>query len=259
MSKVRQMSQLLQQAVDQGNTDRVAQLTEQKLRRSPNDGRLHEEMGLAFCQVKQFSRAQELLELAQLMVPLKPEAELALAECHMASDSSDLAIGLLENVGTRKSVSTHVLLHAAAVLERLGRFNTAWQTCRRAVRESPDDAQTWFALSFYMRRLRFPFSKIEAVCQRAIDLAPDNVVFRISLATALSRLGREQNAYAVIRRFGAKELEQICCSSGIESIRLLFESADDWRGVCLCNEQLVLRSLNRNSDCCGGAGSGADT
>ncbi|NQV27260.1 MAG: tetratricopeptide repeat protein [Rhodopirellula sp.] len=245
------MLQLLRQAVKQGDVDRVTRLAQQKLNRAPDDGRLHEEIGLVFRQINQLSRAQELLELAQLMVPLRPEAELALAECYLDSNSPDLAVGLLENVGTRKSVATRTLLRVAAALERLGQFRSAWQVCRRAVAESPDEAQAWFDLSFYMGRLRFPFSKIESVARRAIDLAPDNVAFRVSLASVLSRLDRQADAHQLIRNLGVAELKQICCSSCIESLRSLFESAGDWRGVCLCNEQLVLRSLEGDSKCCG--------
>lgn len=250
MSDIGEVSQLLQKAVDRGDIDRVAQLAEQRLRHSPHDGRLHEEIGLAFHQIQNLERAQELLELAQMMVPLKPEAELALADCHVEFDKPDLALGLLENAGRREQVPTQILLRVAALLNQLGRRREAWLTCRQAVRQSPDEGQAWFDLSKYMGRVGFPFSKIELVVQRAIDLEPDNVVFRISLAAALSRQGRQQHAYAVIHRFGTSELEQICCKGCLESLRSLFEQANDWRGVCLCNEQLVLRSLDGNSECC---------
>lgn len=250
-SDVEQISQLLQQAVDRGDADRVTRLAEQRLRLSPHDGRVHEEIGLAFHEIDKLAKAQELFELAQLMVPLQPETEVALAECYIGCDKPDLAIGLLENVGQREQVATRTLLRAAARMNELGNCREAWLTCRRAVRQSPDEGQAWFDLSVYMGRVGFPFSQIERVVQRAIDLESDNVVFRISLAVALARRGRENHAYAVIRRFGASELEQICCSSCLESLRTLFEQANDWRGVCLCNEQLVQRSISGTSDCCG--------
>lgn len=251
MADAGQISQLLQQAVDRGDADRVTRLAERRLRLSPHDGRVHEETGLAFHEINKPARAQELLELAQLMVPLNPEAELTLAECYIRRQKPDLAVGLLENVGQREQVATRTLLRTAARMNGLGNCRAAWLICRRAVRQSPDDGQAWFDLSVYMGRVGFPFSQIERVVQRAIDLEPDNVAFRISLAVALARQGRENHAYAVVRRFGVSELEQICCSSCLESLRTLFEQANDWRGVCLCNEQLVQRSISGTSDCCG--------
>lgn len=250
MREIGQISQLFQNAVNCGDAGRIAQLADQRLRVSPHDGRLHEEIGLVFHRIEQLVRAQQLLEHAQVMVPLQPEAELALAECYMSFDKPELAIGLLDNVGQRSRVATGTLLRAASLLHQLGRRREAWLTCRQAVRQSPDEGQAWFDLSVYMGRVGFPFSKVERVVQRAIDLEPDNVVFRTSLAAALARLGREENAYAVVRRFGVRELQQICCTSCLETIRALFEQANDWRGVCLCNEQLVQRSISGRNDCC---------
>ena len=101
-----------------------------------------------------------------------------------------------------------------------------------------------------MGRLGFPFSKVERVIQQAIDLEPDNVVFRVSLAAGLLKLGREPHAYALVRRFGEKELRQICCSNCLENLRALYEQADDWQCVSLCNEQIVQRNITEARGCC---------
>jgi predicted Zn-dependent protease len=231
-------------------TDSPARMADRLLQSGSEDGHAYVRVGLELSDAGDLTRCRALLEMAQIFVPLSVLAELALSECYVESNDVDLAIGLLENVARRESAETRTLLRVASCFKEVGCDRDAWITCRRAVRESPDEAQAWFDLSTYMGRVGFPFSKIELVVQRAIDLEPNNVVFRISLASALSRLGREENAYAVIRRFGANELEQICCSSCIESLRLLFERADDWRGVCLCNEQLVQRINSGTSECC---------
>ncbi|MGZ0171607.1 MAG: tetratricopeptide repeat protein [Planctomycetales bacterium] len=216
------------------------------------DGRAYEQTGLALSDDGDLIGCRLMLETAQVFVPLSAAAELALGECYVeANDAVDLAAGLLENVARREPAETGTLLRVASCFRKLGRDRDAWLTCRRAVRESPDEAQAWFDLSTYMGRVGFPFSKVEVVVQRAIDLEPNNVVFRISLAAALSKLGREHHAYAVIRRFDTNELKQICCSNCLESLRLLFEGADDWRGVRICNEQLVQRSISGTSECCG--------
>ena len=230
--------------------NKAAQMADRLIQTDSEDGRAYEETGLALSNLHDLPRCRDILEIAQMLVPLSAAAELALAECYVESNDADLAIGLLENVARRETTEPETLLRTASYFRKLGRDRDAWQTCRRAVRKSPDDAQAWFDLGTYMGRVGFPFSKIEQVVQRAIDLEPNNVVFRISLATALSRLGRKENAYALIRRFSAKELEQICCSSCLKSLRLLFEHADDWRRVCLCNEQLVQRSISGMPERC---------
>jgi tetratricopeptide (TPR) repeat protein len=229
----------------------AARTADRLVQTGSEDGRAYEEAGVELSGDGDLSRCRQMLETAQLFVPLSAAAELALGECYVEAKDVDLAAGLLENVARRVSTESGSLLRIASCFRKLGRDRDAWLTCRRAVHESPDDAQAWFELSTYMGRVGFPFAKVELAVQRAIDLEPNNVVFRISLAAALSKLGREQHAYAVIRRFGTNELEQICCSSCLESLRLLFERADDWRGVCLCNEQLVERSIADSSECCG--------
>jgi Flp pilus assembly protein TadD len=229
----------------------VAQIADFLIQSDSEDGRALESSGLALNEAGDLSRCRVVLEMAQMLVPLSASAELALAECYVVTKDADLAVGLLNHVARSASANSPTLLRAASLFKELGSFREAWLACREAVRKSPDDAQAWFDLSASMGRVGFPFSKIELVVQKAIDLEPDNVVFRISLAAALAKLGREQHAYAVVRRFGAKELEQICCSSCLKNLRTLYEQADDWRGVCLCNEQLVQRSITDASDCCG--------
>lgn len=232
------------------NIDTAAQVADYLIKSDSNDGHTLRRVGLALHTAGDLPRCQTLLEMAQLLVPLNVSAELALAECYVATKDADLAVGLLENVARSESADTPTLLRAASLFKELGSFRNAWLACREAVRKSPDDAQAWFDLSVSMGRVGFPFSKIELVAQKAIDLEPDNVVFRVSLAAALSRLGREPHAYALVQRFGEKELRQICCSSCLECLRSLYKLVGDWRGVCLCNEQLVQQSVTEANDCC---------
>ena len=239
-----------QQKLNVAAENNAAQMADRLIQTDSEDGRAYEKTGLALSNLRDLPRCRDILEVAQMLVPLSAAAEQALSECYVESNDPDLAIGLLENVARRETTESETLLRTASSFRKLGRNRDAWQTCRRAVRQSPDDAQAWFDLSIYMGRVGFPFSKIEQVVQRAIDLEPNNVVFRISLATALFSLGRKDNAYALIRRFGAKELEQICCSGCLERLRLLFEHADDWRGVCLCNEQLIQRIISGMPERC---------
>ena len=233
------------------DTKTMTQIANSLIQSDSEDGYALQTVGLALNDAGDLPRCQTVLEMAQLLVPLNASAELALAECYVATKDADLAVGLLDHVARSKSVDSPTLLRAASLFKELGSFREAWLACREAVRKSPDDAQSWFDLSVYMGRVGFPFPKIELVVQKAIDLEPNNVVFRISLAAALSKMGRKQNAYAVVRRFGTKEYEQICCSRCLKSVRALCQQANDWRGVCLCNEQLVQRSIAEASDCCG--------
>jgi Flp pilus assembly protein TadD len=229
-----------------GNRAGAVKAARQALSSDPNNGTLVEQIGLALFEMGESELARTALESAQLLTPLSAGSELALAECFARTDKAELAIALLGNAGIRPESSCRIRLRCAALLDKLGHHRSAWCIGRRAVNEHPDEAQAWFDLSFYMGRLGFPLHQIEATARRAIFLAPDNVSYRLSLASVLARRGRAEDAHQLVSRFGPEELEQVCCADCLENLKEVFEAASDWRGAVLVSEHLVLRSLDQS-------------
>jgi tetratricopeptide (TPR) repeat protein len=229
--------------VDSGDLIGALKLADTITARATSDGDTLHKIG-------ESDRARSLLESAQLMVPLAVESELTLAEIYVAENENDLAVTLLSNLGIRPDSTCEVRLRAARLLDQTGYVRSAWCVARKAVNESPDEAQAWFDLSVYMRGLRFPFHQFEAAARRAIFLAPDDVNFRVSLASVLALCGRDADAYQLVRSFGPREFQQVCCASCLESLKEIFESSGDWRGSCLASEQLLVHTLDAGgSDC----------
>jgi len=215
---------------------------------APFDGTLHCRIGEILEQQGDFETAQFALESALLLIPLSAASEVSLARCYIERDHGELAISILENVSRREGVGCDSLLKAAELFDRLDENRLAWSTARRAVQESPEDAKAWFHLSFYMGRLAIPFPHVEAAARRAIDLAPDNTEYRISLAAALSQFDRYSDAMHLVRHLIDGDLRDICCASCLRNLRSVFEMAEYWDGVVVCSDELARRNIETNAN-----------
>ena len=253
--RIRKLCHRVQELATTERAILAQQVVDEALHRDPADGHLHQELGLTLHGIGELDRARDVLEAAQVLIPLKPEAELVLAEAHVKADEKDLAFSLLQNLGRRRDSSPGVLLRAASLMEKIGECRHAWAVCRRAIDDHPDDASAWFQLSYYMARLQFPFNQVEAVGRRAIRLEPDVVEYRTSLAELLRRFGRPQDGYDLVAHFELDQIDRVCCASCLERLRVLYESASDWRRVCLCSERLRQLNLSSDAGCCGDPGS----
>ena len=225
-----------------------AQKCRELLAESPFDGDLHQEIGQALTAGREFELAQQALESAQMLVPLAVESQIDLAHCYIENGKQELAIGLLEPIKEQQELSTAALLKAAEMLDRVNDYPGAWQLSRRAVVAAPEDAKAWFHLSFYMGRLKAPFSQVEAAARRAINLAPDNAEFRISLAAALCHFQRYSDAMQLVGQLINSDLTKVCCSSCLQNLRNVFETASCWDGVVACSEELTRRTVQSNPD-----------
>lgn len=227
----------IQAAKATSHVDHAANRLERKLAEHPDDGGLHQAVGLAFADLCLFRRARRVLETAQLLTPFSAEAEVALAECYITAGDGKYAVTLLRNAGVRSDSPCALRLRAAERLGQLGGYRLGWMICRKAVQDFPDEAQAWFDLSYFMGRVGSPFPQIESTAMRAIDLAPDVVCYRTSLASALFQLDRAADAYRLVRQFEPEQIDEVACDCCLERLGLIFESADDWQRARLCLER----------------------
>lgn len=251
MSLLKEQSlQKIRSLVDSGDLTGALELADNVAFWADSNGEILQKTAVILHEIGESDRARSLLETAQLMVPLSSKSELTLAETYVADGETDLALTLLSNVGIRPDSTCGMRLRAARLLDQTGHVRSAWCVARRTVNENLDEAQAWFDLSVYMRGLRFPFHQFEAAARRAINLAPDDVNFRVSLASVLARCGRDADAHQLVRSFGPREFQQVCCATCLENLKEVFEAVGDWRGSCLASEQLLAHSLEGNaSDC----------
>ena len=227
----------IQAATATGHSVHAAIRLERKLAENSDDGALHQAVGLAFADLALLRRARPVLETAQVLTPLCAEAELALADCYITAGDEKHAVMLLKNAGLRSDSPCGLRLRAAERIGRIGGQRLGWMICRKAVQDFPDEPQAWFGLSYFLGRVGSPFPQIESAAMQAIDLAPDVVCYRTSLASALFQLDRAADAYRLVRHFEPAQINEVACDCCVERLRLIFESTDDWQRARLCLER----------------------
>jgi hypothetical protein len=70
----------------------MTQIANSLIQSDSEDGYALQTVGLALNDAGDLPRCQTVLEMAQLLVPLNASAELALAECYVATKDADLAV-----------------------------------------------------------------------------------------------------------------------------------------------------------------------
>lgn len=238
----------IQTAKPSGDVVSAALRLERKLAENSVDGVMHQAVGLAFTDLGLFRRARPVLETAQALTPLCAEAEVALADCCIAMGDGKHAVVLLKNAGLRSDSPCALRLRAAERIGRIGGQRLGWMICRKAVQDFPDEPQAWFDLSYFLGRVGSPFPQIESAAMRAIDLAPDVVCYRTSLASALFQLDRAADAYRLVRHFESAQINGVACDCCVERLGLIFESADDWRRTRLCLERRTALQQSRTRE-----------
>lgn len=227
---------------DYGMLREALSLAEGGLRDQPDDGRLWEVVGLIQYVRGEFKTACRAIETASLLVPLSPRAECTLAETYLHDGQGELARLIYQHLGELPNVPVHLLSQIASGLGRLGEVHLALQVCRGAARRQPDCDAPLFAMAYYMGRLRYPLEVILPVLDRAISLAPERILYRVSKAMLLERNGQSAEAYAAVRTLDVGDLQALRCGRCLARLCNLYLEAGDDRGAEACREAIAQMS-----------------
>lgn len=202
-----------------------------------HDGRAWEVRGLALRDLGEPLRAADALERASLLVPVCPEARIALAHCYGTLRRRTLARELYIELVASTDPTVALLLEIAAGLEALDEPKLAMEVCRRAGWRDPEAAQVHYDMGFYAVRCGYPPQIVEALARRAVELEPGNVHYRLGLASLLTRLNRPAEAHRVVRSLSPQQIGEVTCKCCLERIGELFEQAGDAERAALCRQR----------------------
>jgi tetratricopeptide (TPR) repeat protein len=233
---------------DHGMLREALRVAEGGLRQQPDDGRLWETVGLIQHARGEFKTACRAIETASLLVPLGPRAECVLAETYLHLGQGELARLIYQHLAELPKVPTHLLSQIASGLGRLGEVHAALQVCRDAARRQPDRDAPMFAMAYYMGRLRYPLEVILPVLDRAISLAPECILYRVSKAMLLERNGQPAEAFAAVRTVNVNDLCSLRCGRCLARLCNLYtEAGDDERAEACRTAMAEMRSTNEAS------------
>jgi tetratricopeptide (TPR) repeat protein len=224
---------------DHGMLREALRVAEDGLQGQPDDGRLWEMVGLIQHARGEFQTACRAIETASLLVSLNPRSECALAETYLHQGQGELARQLYQHLAEQPKVPTNLLSQIASGLGRLKEVHLALQVCREAARRQPECDAPLFAMAYYMGRLRYPLEVILPVLDRAISLAPECVLYRVSKAMLLERANRPDEAFAAVRVLKLDDLAALRCGRCLARLRDLFSRAGDKQRFEACQKAMA--------------------
>lgn len=237
-------------AYQRGDLDVAIRMAKDCLRRNRYDGRAWELLGLIQYSRGRIKIAVSALERASLIVPLRPAARVCLGHGYGRIGRINLSRDLLLELIDDETMPVPLLLQVASGLDAISQPNLAMNACRAAIRRDPDLAQPYYDLGYYAARCGLPVRVTDSLARKAISLAPENVCFRVGLASLLVKQDRCREAYRLVESFSNEQIERIPCACCLRRIVDLYESARDYRRVVVAQQQLLHLELQNTSTEC---------
>lgn len=207
-------------------------LAEKGLRRHPDDGELWQLLGIIAWQIKDFDEARNALETATCLTPLAAISQIALADVYSRDGFPESARAIYMHLADSNPCPVSLLAQVAQGLGRLRAFAYAFAVCQRIIGMRPGHHAAHFGAAYYLGCLGRPVGEYLSYLETALELSPDTTSYRVSLAGAYVRLGRNLEAATVA---GSVDPDTVCCRNARNCIAHAFESigneqrAADWR------------------------------
>lgn len=193
--------------------------------------------------------ARAALETACLLIPLSAEGRFALADSYQRTGCEELGRSMLCDLCVADDVPASLLPKLAAAMGQLGDFERAANVCRRAALAQPGDDRPLYGLAYYLRKLGRPSACILRVMRSALELKPDCLAYRVSVAMLTAEVDGVAAAYAVVKSLSGEDLGRIRCASCVGRLQDLFVQAGDRAGSRRCADRLaVLTGESRNQN-----------
>ena len=212
---------------NRGSYVEAADLAKMGVEVAPEDARLWEFLGIACHALRNFPKATAALEMASLLAPLAPAAEVALAGCYFVAKKHDLARSMYLHLATRPNVPDSLLRLIAGGLGRLGEAIWALDVHRRWAVAHPHDENALYAVTHYMGLVGYPAELILPITDRTFRLAPSRIRNRVALALVHQQVGNYDQAYELVTAVDTQQLVRGCCPPKLYRLSNLFALRGD--------------------------------
>lgn len=150
-----------------------------------------------------------------------------LAEAYARTGCPNLAADVRERLLGADDQARIVYAALYSECKRIGEYDSALRTCRRAVEADAEDHAAYFAMAHTMATLKYSAAYIASVLENAIGIDPSNSVYRISAAIQLVSCSRLSAAYQHLRSAPVDRLRTLTCRCSIEKLVALSLWAND--------------------------------
>ena len=212
------------------------------LGQDPDSAAAWRTLGLACVGARDFDDAVDALENASLRRPLDNAACIELAIAYGRLNRTSLSRDLLMSSATSGRLTVNEMLRVAGGLESLNEPMLAMQACREARKIEPNNAEVYYRMGHYVQLCGHPCSLGESLIRHAVSLEPNNIHYRIGLASLLTALGRKCEAYSVVDPMIPSKLDDVTCECCLKRLANLCFDCDDQQGARQCAERLTERS-----------------
>lgn len=204
-----------------------------------NDGRGWELLGLAYRELKQPMKTADAIERASLTHVIQPLASLCLAEAYGLLGRRQLARQLYLMVAEGQRQAPETLLLVATGLDAIDQVRLALDVCQMAQAIEPCSGQAAYDRGYYAFRCGLSRPVVESCARRAVELEPDNTVFRVGLASLLMRYGDWDRASSLVADFTPLQIGEIACLCCVERVAELYRFAQDARRWEWCQARIA--------------------
>jgi tetratricopeptide (TPR) repeat protein len=211
---------------------------EYALAREPDDVSAWLLLAKSLIQLNDIIGGVDAFENAALLSPLSRQSQIELAIAYGQLGRKLLSRDLLMIVATSDAVGASELLQIATGLEAIDEPKLAMEACRQAGLLAPENAEVHYQMSYCAALCGYPTSVTEALIRQAIDLEPQNIHYRIGLASLLTRLGRKHEAITVVGNLIPGKLDEITCLCCLKRFANLFFDCDDFGRAKACAMRL---------------------
>lgn len=210
-----------------GQYDAADDLVSHLLQTNPDDGKMQELHGIIRNAQGNLDGAIASLEYASLFIPLSLAGQCVLAQCYLAIGQIELANEIFRFLISQSRLTPSLLPLIAAGFTGLGNHQLALEACRRAAECEIDNGEPFFGIAHHMERLDYPLEMVVTELQKAIEIEPHRIRYRIKLISIRQRMGHHTEVQAIAAQIGLDQILALRCANSLEQLLSIYNDAGD--------------------------------
>ncbi|QDT65074.1 tetratricopeptide repeat protein [Calycomorphotria hydatis] len=220
------------------------------LLQEPENARVWSLKGMSHHAVGHWVEARNCLEQASLIAPMHPFEKYCLADCYHRLGKFQWAVEYCRELAEDDTLEIGLALKVAATLSILTTPQESLVLCRKLSKRDPDHAQLIYDMALYAARAGSPRCYVRSMLRKAIELEPQNVMYRVGTASVFWKWDEPREAYQVLDSLSEEQLQTVCCEHCLGRVAEIFARHHEWRKARACRDRIQFLIAANISSCC---------